>query len=113
MSKVSVPKSVNFRDGSADSCLLGVNWGLVHMPLNSGPVPNGTDLAEAGFCFAPGVGSGSRELRRLVTVFDHSGSVDSRHLCAVGSVLVGPQQSMSNLRPPCYEMVAMLKLHVH
>ena len=45
------------------------------MPLNSGPVPNGTDLAEAGFCFAPGVGSGSRELRRLVTVFDRGVSI--------------------------------------
>ena len=74
-SKVGVPNSVDFRDGSADSCLAGVNCGLVCVLLNSGPVPNGTDLAEAGFCFAPGVGSGSRELRRLVTVFDRGVSI--------------------------------------
>ena len=55
--------------------MLGVNWGLVGMLLNSGPVPNGTEFAEAGFGFAPGVGSGSRELRRLVTVFDRGVSI--------------------------------------
>ena len=49
------------------------------LPLNSGPSPNGIGLVEA--CLncgtivsldraeAPGVGSGSSELRRLVTVF--------------------------------------------
>ena len=74
-SKVGVPNSVSFRDGSVDSYLVGVNCVLVCEPLNSGPVPNGTGFAEAGFCFAPGVGSGSRELRRLVTVFDRGVSI--------------------------------------